>query len=368
MAGDHTPARTEECKSEALVKTNLKSPTVAMSPSLDDGKPDAAISASLEGGDTPGTEQDDKPEGVDQSGVKRAPMEGTSPASRKKKKQTKVVPSLYQKTLGVPEWMSNLTVVNFRRCNILGEETHIRCALYLTIKTCFPFVFKNKEKQWAKLTLAGLNKVLNFYEIIAVQEGKKTKSISKLSEEWPLRMEDLYVQEPENQESINKALDMFGFPTDGDDLSVQTKKKYKHQEESVEFGYKKCKSKKAQSRYRLSYEMPDAAEASKHFKETHYPLWMEAINENNLQSYSELGYVNHVKCALFLIIKHSFKHVYANPYKRWAELTVEGLNQIMNFYETLSARPGPNNQAPGHQFKYCPWREVAWLKIVQPNS
>jgi hypothetical protein len=347
-----TPAKVDDRKSKAVAKMKLKIPPVATSPSFDSGwdysKPNEATSASLESGNPSGAEEDGKPEAVDKRGVKKAPKTvAKSPAVGKKTNQTEVLTGLYGKSPGVPEWMSYLTVDKFRKCNIFGEETHIRCALYLTIKRSFSYLFENKENEWAKLTLAGLNKVMKFHELLVVG-GTEAKSISEMCDKWPLKMEDL---KPPPGESFV-------------DLSVEIRKtQCKDRVESVRIGFEKNKGKKKQSQYRLSHEMPDVEEANKHFRETHFPIWMEAINETNLQSYSELGYVNHVKCALFLIIKHCFQHIYPNRYRLWAGLTVKGLNQIMNFYETLSEQPGPNNDAPGDQDERCPWREVGWLKM-----
>ena len=83
--------------------------------------------------------------------------------------------------------MTYLTVDNFHIYSILGEETHIKCALYLMIKVSFGIVYANKEKDWAKLTLSGLNRVMNFNEIMR-KDGKKCMNhsicVTKSRFEW----------------------------------------------------------------------------------------------------------------------------------------------------------------------------------------
>jgi hypothetical protein len=383
-----TPAKVDDRKSKAVAKMKLKIPPVATSPSFDSGwdysKPNEATSASLESGNPSGTEEDGKPEAVEtapkkmvksassrsgktsatpDSHRKRAPMEATPRASKEEEKRKKEDPPepkpakvvrRYRKTKGLPEWMFYATLEIFPRYWILGVESQIRSALYLTIKVAFPFVFSYQKREWAKLTLSGLNKVMNFFEIMSVPVGKSIK-ISNISNKWPLKMQDLEIPK---WEKMREFLGDVNFKDD--DASAVNIRQYEDSFTHVINGRMLFRDTDTVHHFRSKSEMPDVEEASKPFRDTCFPLWMNTLNEQNVQKCSALGYVNHVKCALFVIIRSCFLgHVFPNRDKRWAQMTVMGLNKIMNFAECL--QEGEYRVWPGLQDKDCPWREVGWL-------
>ena len=147
---------------------------------------------------TPTTKVDGNSGEGEKNQRKRAPGVATLPSEKGKKKKEVGLPNVetaekpFRGSRGIPRWMTYLTVDNFHTYSILGEETHIKCALYLTIKVSFGFVYANKEKDWAKLTLAGLNRVMNFNEIMR-KDGKKLYEPFYMCDKKPFRMEDLQV-------------------------------------------------------------------------------------------------------------------------------------------------------------------------------